>query len=819
MKGALMNTSNTTGLALLAWIEKVWTTMRMACGYGVSVLFCCFGLNAGNQAADASLSTKPVGYDRKITIDLREGATLELVPIPKGRFMMGSSKDESGRRGDEFLSESVVVDRPFWIGTYEVTSYQYGALTGLLRVFPSLRENLNRPMAFLTWENAQSFCSRLTERELLAGRLPLGYEYRLPTEVEWEYACRAGKEGPFGIGGGDSLGSGQANFDGAYPYGEAMKGSAEGESVDVGTYSANAWGVHDMHGNLWEWCLDSYCLPGENDSDESSELKTIRGGGYSSSGRFCRAATRLGCPQSLRRTNTGFRVVLAPKLNPTTRIVEDTVWSLDESPYRVSNEIAVAEGVTLTIEAGVKVLFAQGKGMTISGRLLAEGTPENRIVFTRLDNAGDWSQLRFNPSKMTSVLAFVEMSYFGESACQAIGTNLHLEDIKWTNSSEGVLDLHRSSIVLLNSNVPGGAGKEPIHFSEMPSEGHALIQGCVFEAPQGYNDSIDFTGGNRPGPIVEFIDNIFLGAVDDCFDMDGTDAHIEGNIFLNVLQDTPRDSSSNPISTGRDEGDDTSELVICRNIFYNCEHALLLKDKGAALMQNNTIVNLVSNERARRDDGELILPGLIQFGEPWRGSSPGAGAIYSGNIAFDLTGAILSNLFPHYDPRDSFLVVSDSLLEGPRWPGEGNISADPMFVNLSGKMTYENIRRKLALRAESPCIGTGPNGLDMGALVPAGASISGEPEGVTSQNSATLTVGGPGIYSYRWKLNEGPWSRELSLVNDLRITPEMFNDAESIELENLEDGDYTVYVVGKNSAGRWQSIAAPTVSKTWTVRN
>jgi len=352
--------------------------------------------------------------------------------------------------------------------------------------------------------------------------------------------------------------------------------------------------------------------------------------------------------------------------------------------------------------------------------------------------------------------------------------------------------------------------------------GHGLIRGCVFEAPRGYNDSVDFTGGNRPGPIPEFIDNVFLAAVDDCFDMDGTDAHIEGNVFMNVRQDAARDSSSSPITTGEDNfgQGDTSQLVICRNIFYNCEHTLLLKDRGSAVVQNNTIVHLITNATARTSTAagnEPIPPGLILFGEPWRNRPYGACAIFEGNIAYDLHPIIQTTPFPLFDPVESFLIVNHSLIQGMVWPGEGNLSVDPLFVSLTN-LTAANIRSNLALQAGSPCLGTGPNGLDMGALVPGGASISGEPESLTTNTSARLTVSGPGIFAYRWRLNAGPWSAEVPLTTNVLFTANMFANAKPILLTNLNDGTYTVEVMGKNSAGRWQSTNQPAVSKTWTVQ-
>src|SRR6185503_1418277 len=210
-------------------------------------------------------------------------------------------------------------------------------------------------------------------------------------------------------------------------------------------------------------------------------------------------------------------------------------------------------------------------------------------------------------------------------AIEATGTSLFLDSIWWTNSTAPVVDLHSSSITLLNSYIPGGAGNEPVHFSGMPANGHALIKGCIFGAPRGYNDSIDFTGGNRPGPIAQFIDNVFLAAVDDCFDMDGTDAHIEGNIFLNVRKDGSRDSSSNPITTGADGGN-LSHLVICRNIMYNCEHVFMEKDHGMGLLQNNTILRLTPNPFSNNTDPDgNEASGIIMFGEPWRGFPFGDG--------------------------------------------------------------------------------------------------------------------------------------------------------------------------------------------------
>jgi hypothetical protein len=302
--------------------------------------------------------------------------------------------------------------------------------------------------------------------------------------------------------------------------------------------------------------------------------------------------------------------------------------------------------------------------------------------------------------------------------------------------------------------------------------------------------------------------------------MDATDAHIEGNLFLNVLQGEPRSSSSNPITTG--EGSAVAELVICRNFFYNCEHLLLLKDSGAAVLQNNSFLKMVQNPNALQSaGGPATPPGIILFGEPWRGRPLGAGAIYNGNIAWDLDPVIQTTPFPLYAPATSFLRADHSLIQGNQWPGTGNMTADPLFVSTTG-VDYTNIRQKLLLQAGSPAKGTGPNGIDMGAAVPAGASISGEPSATTSSRNATLTVAGPGIWAYKWRLNGGAWSADIPLVKASVLgggvfTADMYDNPAPITLTNLADGTYYVEVLGQNSAGDWQD--SPAVSKTWTVEN
>jgi formylglycine-generating enzyme required for sulfatase activity len=245
---------------------------------------------------------------------------IKLVRIPAGRFMMGSPASEFGRDSDEGPLHEVEISRSFFLGVYTVTQDQYRKVTGKNPSHFSpggggqaAVHGLNTgdfPVERVSWNDAVAFCKELSARpgERAAGRV-----YRLPSEAEWEYACRAGTKTPFHYG--KSLSSRQANFNGNFPYGGAARGPHLNRPCRVGSYKPNKWGLYDMHGNVWQWCADIYYpryYEGSPRRDpagpKAGTSRVIRGGSWTHHARPCRAAYRVGFSPTGTGSYIGFRV-------------------------------------------------------------------------------------------------------------------------------------------------------------------------------------------------------------------------------------------------------------------------------------------------------------------------------------------------------------------------------------------------------------------------------------------------------------------------------------------------------------------------------
>jgi formylglycine-generating enzyme required for sulfatase activity len=217
---------------------------------------------------------------------------IELIKIPSVTFLMGSSADNTKAYSNEHPRHVVTVPS-FLMGRYPVTQYQYKKVMGNN---PSRFNGANRPVETVSWNEAVEFCQKLSEQS--------GKNYRLPTEAEWEHACRAGTTTSYFFG--ESLAKTQANY--GYGY---------NSTTDVGSFPANDFGLYDMHGNVWEWCLDHWHDNYQGAPTDGSAWTTagdsnkriLRGGSWSSVSEFCRSANRYRHDPGDRFSDDGFRVV------------------------------------------------------------------------------------------------------------------------------------------------------------------------------------------------------------------------------------------------------------------------------------------------------------------------------------------------------------------------------------------------------------------------------------------------------------------------------------------------------------------------------
>ncbi len=261
------------------------------------------------------------------TEELGDGVVLKLRPIPAGTFLMGPLPDELDSYRNEHPRHEVTL-QSFFLGMYPVTqaqwrvvASQYGQVEIDLNPDPANGKGDNRPVERVSWDEAVEFCRRLSRRS--------GKDYRLPSEAQWEYACRAGTTTPFYFG--ETIDSSLANyraqdweFEGQiYPgvYGRGSYGEFREETTDVGSFPPNRFGLYDTHGSVVEWCEDDYHDSYEGapddgsawvEEDRSGTRRSLRGGSWNFPPRFCRSAVRSDRHHARRNAKVGFRVCCVP---------------------------------------------------------------------------------------------------------------------------------------------------------------------------------------------------------------------------------------------------------------------------------------------------------------------------------------------------------------------------------------------------------------------------------------------------------------------------------------------------------------------------
>ena len=348
--------------------------------------------STGNEASITR--TVNVGIPANYATDLNSSVSLEMIWVEPGTFTMGSPESESGRNNDagHQTQHEVTLSNGFYLGKYEVTQAQYEAvMTGntetdsngnLISATPSnWPNNPDRPVEKVSWDDIQVFLTRLNAQE--SGNIPEGWAYVLPTEAQWEYACRAGTTTAYSWG--DSITTSDANYN-----------NSVGQTTDVGQYTANPRGFFDMHGNVREWTADWYAVYGSGaktdpEGPATGSSRVLRSGSWDSPGSALRSARRHNINPSYRRSNIGFRVGFQ-------QIPEDTknpelVMSGENNVTHLQNHLQN----TVWLDPGVEAHDLRDGNITaditVSGSVDVNTTGTYTLTYTVSDAAGNQASI------------------------------------------------------------------------------------------------------------------------------------------------------------------------------------------------------------------------------------------------------------------------------------------------------------------------------------------------------------------------------------------------------------------------------------------
>lgn len=354
-----------------------------------------------------ALKTDEVKPDKYLTLDLGQGVTMKLVRIPAGKFTMGSPQSEKDRSSDEDPQRVVTITKPFYMGVYEVTQEQYQAIMG---TNPSFTKGAKNPVDAASWNTAISFCKKLSKKT--------GKTICLPTEAEWEYACRAGTATPFNTG--KIISAKQANYDGV---------GKNGKTMTVGSFKPNAWGLYDMHGNVSEYChdwyTDSYIKAGTRDpvglKPGAGSFCVSRGGSFWCGPVSCRSATRSDTSPIGGFHGSGFRVVISD-----VRTEADGIWKIwlrcayhvvyviDRSGSMVPIFDEVCQQVRLStsrlkeVQYFHVIFFTDGKTIENSPRKLVKASDDNKEIVAKFLNPAN---KKIRPWGKTTVLPAIKRAF------------------------------------------------------------------------------------------------------------------------------------------------------------------------------------------------------------------------------------------------------------------------------------------------------------------------------------------------------------------------------------------------------------------------
>jgi hypothetical protein len=571
------------------------------------------------------------------------------------------------------------------------------------------------------------------------------------------------------------------------------------------------------------------------------------------------------------------------ELRATTLTAPEIRWTAAGGPYHLTGDVTIPAGVTLVMEPGTRVFADATRRLIVNGIIKVLGTAAEPVMFSHRPGAPLVDDPREPgtqavPPKWAGILVQDSMSpenviryatFYGAQPAAVEGcitvvraeclvdhcyfTATYLHGVYGRNCSLTVQDSifpdvfppgkealgevldNLSEFVEVDSppNDPGVTGN-PAFMDGFPVGGHLRLYRNHFYGSSGHNDLVDVTAGKwGVTPVLDVQDNHFHGPTgDEHIDLNG-DAYIAGNIFENCRKDlyTSDEGYANAISS--DVGEPETTVVVVRNVFTHCDHAVNVKRGCGLIFEHNTVADVNADYFFQRGDPPNVFEqdvacSAVNFFIPEDSGRAGDGAYLAHNVMFgEAGGGTLPRVMSWADrdlaaqpQKTTKLEMTRNVIDpaiqdaviGSQHPDNvlaavwQPVISDPLFVNRAA--------RDYALAANSPARGAGPHGLNAGHTVPAGCWLGNVPPATTAATGAAIEVGGPGIFNYRWRLDGGQWSAPVVIAPGVYPRTGPVSRTATLTLDSLAAGVHTLEVIGQDFAGNWQT--AP-VSVSWTI--
>ncbi len=519
-------------------------------------------------------------------------------------------------------------------------------------------------------------------------------------------------------------------------------------------------------------------------------------------------------------------------------IVGDVVWTAEEGPYLVSENVIIPRNASLTIEPGTNVYFEAGAKLTVVGILRAVGTADRRIRFTAdpngplvpdiregLPNAlARWGGIQFQGTMSEeNVIAYADIRHAQSNAGSVgvVDSQVTLNHVTFGDTRLRMVYAERGSILVDHcffadmfeaDENPAELGFDNVSehikgLGGIAEGGRFIVRNSHFGANRGHNDVIDVDSGRLPGHIVEIRDNVFTSTGCEFLDLGG-DVYVTGNHFQNVAKDafTSDRGYASAISAGDTLRDAT--IFVSRNVFWDIDHAVNAKNNATVIFEQNTVVKV--HPDFTDQFGRLNVASVINFFVDEPGGTPAKGAYVANNLIWDTPRVFGNENLPA--GRNTLIQFDHNfaaqnpfeLARLEQW-GEGNVSGENPFVDVE----HGDFR----LTPDAAARAVGNLGQDLGASIEEGLVIRSNRPAITPETSVMFEIGAAGLTAYRWRLDEGPWSETIAIGEGFDLETDLERTG-ILEFSNLEPGEHQLVCQGQDVSGHW--VEALTEVQ-WTV--